>query len=67
MIKEALSNSKLPVEQPSRELSIFTNSSGEIQGEEISNYQLEWRALYFNVKTLILRDIDIVDSEQTVS
>lgn len=39
------------------------NSDAVILGESADNYQPGFRALYFNVKNIILREIEYVDRE----
>lgn len=46
--------------------SIF-NQSSEILGEEVDNYRVEFRALYFGIKNIILREIEYTDKDIEVS
>jgi hypothetical protein len=32
-------------------------------GEEVDNYRVEFRALYFGIKNIILREIEYLDKE----
>ena len=46
--------------------SIF-NQSTEILGEEVDNYRNEFKALYFGMKNIILKEIEYTDKDIDVS
>lgn len=46
--------------------SIF-NDSTEILGEEVANYRPEFKALYFGLKNIIVKEIEAMDKDVDVS
>jgi hypothetical protein len=54
------------IEEKKLSYSIF-NQSSEILGEEVDNYRVEFRALYFGIKNIILREIEYTDKDIEVS
>ena len=46
--------------------SIF-NQSTEILGEEVDNYRNEFKALYFGIKNIILKEIEYIDKDIDVN
>ena len=40
------------------------NNRCEILGEEADNYRVEFRGLYFNIKNIILKEIEFLAKEE---
>ena len=43
------------------------NDSTEILGEEVANYRPEFKALYFGLKNIIIKEIEAMDKDVDVS